>query len=162
MTSLREELQRPLGRATRACDESTSDELIFQPTEPELDRAFLGRRRALGMLGGALFGGVATTLVNASPAYAAACSMTSPGSGCFGFKKCNCCSGTSCCASGCTPLTGLCPDVGWGGGPNYWYTCQSGYMFACADFCQTCSGGSGSHCPSGKSPCICRFYIGTC
>ncbi len=135
-------------------DAGETPPLIFEPTEAETQSSRFGRRKILKTLGATLFGGVAGALVHASPAYAAACSNASPGAGCYGFKKCNCCSAYSCCAPSCTPLYGACSDVGYGSGPNYWYTCQGGYMYACADFYQSCNGGS--------NPCICRFYIGTC
>ena len=135
----------------------TSESLIFEPSDHERGSALFGRRRLFGMMGATLFGGVATMMVQASPAYAAACGTNWSIDPCFGYPLCNCCSAHNCCAQGCTAAYLGCP-----GDETYWYRCSNGYYFACADFCQTCTGGSQGGCPDGKAACLCRFYIGTC
>lgn len=142
----------------KQASQTTSTPLIFEPSEQELGSAFLGRRRVFRMMGAALFGGVATVMVQASPAYAAACGDNWSTDPCTGYPLCNCCNAHTCCASGCDSSDNLgCPS-----GDTYWYSCSGGYYYACADFCQTCTGGYQGGCPDGQAACICRFYIGTC
>jgi hypothetical protein len=137
-------------------DDSKRSRLIFEPLDSELDHARFGRNRFLRVMGGFVFGGTAAVVVKGSPVYAAACSTSLPGAGCHGYPRCNCCSATACCAPSCFPLTGVCSptDDGYPDGPNYWSTCQGGFLFDCADFTQSCDGGTHN--------CICRFHIGTC
>lgn len=138
--------------------------LLFSASDAEERSARFGRSSFLKLVGGSVFGTAAAMAVKSSPAYAVACSSSGPPSPCYGFPRCNCCSRTSCCAAGCLRLNGHCPATndGYTDGANYWSACSGGYLFNCADFCQTCTGGLGPSCGGGKRACICRFYIGTC
>ena len=127
------------------------DSIIFVPDDKELSAAIFGRRRLLGAIGQAIFGGIAIMLVRSSPAYATVCNPDYVDSPCWGGTKCNCCSAYSCCSSGCTPAGGSCR---LGSDTNYWMTCRGDYMYVCADFIQSCS--------NRRDFCICRFYAGTC
>ena len=142
-------------------------ELVFTSNADEEAGALFGRSRFLKMVGGALFGTAAVLAVDATPAFAAACNTSAPGNGCWGFKRCNCCSGTSCCAPSCVAHFGYCPATqdGYPAGGNYWSACVNGYLYNCADFCQNCSypcPTANDGCPSQRCACICRFYVGRC
>jgi hypothetical protein len=106
-----------------------------------------GRSRFLGFCGAALFG-VATRLVTPKLASAAHGNVPSP---CFGFATCHCCSGTSCCESGCYWHSSHhhgCPTGG-----QCWNSCNYDaqgccYSYRCCDW----------HSSGGL--CLCRSYRG--
>lgn len=99
-----------------------------------LDQVPLGRSRLFAGVGAGLFA-VAAALM--TPARA----LSTPPYPCGGLDECGCCSGSTCCSSGCTAYTGACP-----GGGQCWITCGCIYNYQCCDwqtgpdsFC-TCSG----------------------
>ncbi len=66
---------------------------------------------------------------------------------CFGRPECSCCSGDVCCASGCSPLVGICPS-----GLQCWQTCAFGDVWQCCDW-------QGDPV---QGQCICTRIVGNC
>ena len=104
------------------------------------------RSRWLAALGTVMLG---AALKLSAPDRAAAYHGNTP-SGCFGYGKCHCCSGCTCCSSGCQNWggSGGCPTGG-----QCWSVCVGPTLYRCCDW---------------KSPagpyiwCICRCAVGTC
>lgn len=119
--------------------------------EQALARVPFGRNRFLRALGIALFGSVVRLLL---PQITQAHHQDPPYP-CFGYHKCSCCSGTSCCtASGC----GYWESLGCPGGGQCWYTCGvEGYLYKCCDWRQRLPDGSWD-----PNPCICSGWVGYC
>lgn len=105
----------------------------------------LVRSKFLAAAGAGLFG-IATRLV--LPESARANHDPAP-QGCFGFGVCHCCSGSTCCVSGCNYPGGHsdgCPNGG-----QCWNTCVGNLMYQCCDWHY----GTSSH-------CICRGFVSAC
>lgn len=105
----------------------------------KLEHVPFGRSRFVAGLGAGLFA-TATSLTAAGRA------MASPYP-CFGFDGCSCCSGSTCCESGCTAIYTSCssPDG------HCWITCGCIYNYQCCDW-QKANG----------SYCICSGRLGQC
>jgi len=103
-----------------------------------------GRNRFLRALGIALFGFV-VQMVAPQLAYA---HHGSPPGPCYAYGVCHCCSGTTCCSTGCHYPGWLgCP-----GGGQCWWSCQTPNQFwKCCDW----RDGDGNECICAKKVSAC-------
>jgi hypothetical protein len=112
-----------------------------------------GRSRVLKTLGAALFGYTAQSILKQQPAWGG---HTGPPGPCYGYGVCHCCSGSSCCVSGCTYIHHEgCPT-----GAQCWAACYNGCHWHCCDYMLS----GGTHCLCGTcvpgSDCNATHYPG--
>jgi hypothetical protein len=101
-----------------------------------MERVPLSRNRFLAATGATL------TAIATSMWFPSAAEASAP-AGC-GAEKCSCCSGSNCCASGCTSIKNACPS-----GQQRWVLCYRGIIIRCCTWMK-----------SGQL-CDCRFvYAG--
>lgn len=115
------------------------------PADPEiLARVPFGRNRALALIGGTLFS-FALQLTAPRVARASHGAIPYP---CFGYGVCHCCSGFTCCESGCfNPGNVGCPTAG-----QCWITCDCQNNYQCCDWGGSSTGGN----------CICSGIVSLC
>lgn len=108
-----------------------------------LERVPFGRNRFLAGVG-AIVVGLAGRLITPEVAKAY---HGPPPPGCYGYGECHCCSGCTCCSSGCQ-------NWGWVGchtGLQCWYHCIGTTLYKCCDWKS----------PAGPNIyCICRCNQG--
>ena len=121
--------------------------------DPDESRILFGRSHVLKTLGGALFGFTAQSILKSNPAWA---THTPPPGPCGGYNACHCCSGSSCCVSGCT-------YIHWEGCSTMaqcWAACYNGCHWHCCDYMVP----GGQHCICGTcvpaSVCSATHYPG--
>lgn len=110
-----------------------------------VERSFMGRRRSVALAGATMVAFASQVFFPETSQAAAA-----PPNGCFGYDGCPCCSGTSCCSSGCSG----CSNCGCPTGGQCWYSCayigSTLYRIRCCDYRR------------GSGYCICRGILGSC
>ena len=127
---------------------------MLQPTDPlaehspaDLAGVPFPRSRWLRLAGGAVFG-IVLQLTASNVARAGHGGAPYP---CAGFGSCHCCSGSTCCESGCSWPGGThshCPS-----GTQCWYVCSSeNDLYRCCDWHTTEESNATGH-------CICREFI---
>lgn len=87
-----------------------------------------GRSRTITAVGATLF---SLALRLSSPELARAAHLPVP-QGCYIFKECHCCSGSTCCENSC--LWHSEHDHGCPTSAQCWYTCVGGLTYQCCDW----------------------------
>lgn len=116
---------------------------LIETSVPERDLGLVpfGRSRMLALLSGTLLS-VAFQVAAPRQAQAAHGSYPYP---CFGFGVCHCCSGSTCCESGCDFVSAGCPS-----GSQCWYTCDCFNLYHCCDW------------SSSSGTCVCSGLVRSC